>query len=114
MQRVFEALSSPVRREVLYLLAGGSMTAGDIAARFTLTKSTLSQHLSALQVAGLVEAERRGQFIHYSLARAPLVEAVGALLDRIGAESAPTSAADAPPGSETRSGGSPSYWRRMD
>ena len=38
---VFEALSHPVRREILQLLRGGPMSAGALAEHFTLSKPTL-------------------------------------------------------------------------
>ena len=66
-QRVFEALASAPRRRILAYLAHASLTAGEIAARFEMSKPSISQHLSVLEIAGLVAKERRGQFIHYSL-----------------------------------------------
>lgn len=67
MQRVFEALSSIVRRKILAYLAHTEMTAGEIAARFEISKPAVSQHLTILEAAGLVRSEKRGQFVHYSL-----------------------------------------------
>lgn len=67
MQRVFEALSSTVRRKILAYLAHTGMTAGEIAARFEISKPAVSQHLTILEAAGLVRSEKRGQFVHYSL-----------------------------------------------
>ena len=67
MQRVFEALSSQVRRKILAYLAHADLTAGEIAARFEISKPAVSQHLSGLENAGLVTSEKRGQYVHYSL-----------------------------------------------
>jgi DNA-binding transcriptional ArsR family regulator len=67
MQVVFEALSSPVRRKILAYLAHAELSAGDIAARFEISKPAVSQHLSILERAGLVRSEKRGQYIYYSL-----------------------------------------------
>ena len=67
VDKVFSALSSTPRRRILAYLSEASMTAGEIAERFDMTKPSLSKHLSVLQNAGLVRRERRGQFIHYSL-----------------------------------------------
>jgi ArsR family transcriptional regulator len=111
MQRIFEALSSQVRREVLLHLSEAEMTAGDIAARFALSKPTMSQHLSVLQVAGLIRGTRRGQFIHYSLVREPLVEALNALLLGIGVDSPAAPAVETEPEPVTTTS---TYWRRMD
>ena len=68
MQRVFEALSSQIRRKILAYLAHADLTAGEIAAKFEISKPAVSQHLSVLEVAGLVTSEKKGQFVHYSLA----------------------------------------------
>src|ERR1700761_824273 len=73
MQRVFEALSSTVRRKILAYLAHADLTAGEIAARFEISKPAVSQHLTVLESAGLVTSEKRGQFVHYSLVRDSLV-----------------------------------------
>lgn len=53
-EKIFEALSSPVRRKILAYLSATSMTAGEIAERFDITKPSLSKHLSILENANLV------------------------------------------------------------
>jgi len=65
MQPVFEALASPVRRKILAYLAHTELSAGDIASRFSMSKPSISQHLSILESAGLVRSEKRGQFVFY-------------------------------------------------
>ena len=69
-----KALSDPVRREILNLLKGGSMTAGDIAGRFDMTNATVSYHLSQLKKAGLVFESREKNYIYYSLNASVLEE----------------------------------------
>ncbi|MGM9631202.1 autorepressor SdpR family transcription factor [Butyricicoccus sp.] len=66
-QQTFKALSDPTRREILTLLKGGPMAAGDVVAHFDSTGATISHHLSILKDAGLVDASRRGKFIYYEL-----------------------------------------------
>ena len=65
---VFAALASTPRRRILAYLSEASLTAGEIAERFDMTKPSLSKHLRILEQAGLVKSEKRGQFVHYSLA----------------------------------------------
>lgn len=67
MNALFKALNDSTRREILELLKDGEMTAGDIADKFDMTKPSISHHLDLLKQAGLVEAEKDGQFIYYSL-----------------------------------------------
>ncbi len=63
----FKALADPTRRRILELLRGGDLTAGQIAEHFDMTKPSLSHHLNTLKAAELVDAERHGQSIVYSL-----------------------------------------------
>ena len=81
MNEVFRALGDPTRREVLRLLRRGDMTAGDLAERFPLAKSTLSGHFNVLRHAGLIVSERRGTTIVYSLNVSAFEEAMSAVLD---------------------------------
>lgn len=63
----FKALADPTRRRILELLRDGDRTAGEIAAEFPIAWASVSHHLAVLKGAGLVRAEREGQFIRYSL-----------------------------------------------
>jgi ArsR family transcriptional regulator, arsenate/arsenite/antimonite-responsive transcriptional repressor len=67
MNAFFKALNDPTRREILHLLRGGDMTAGDIADKFDMTKPSISHHLDLLRQADLVVSIKKGQFIYYSL-----------------------------------------------
>src|ERR1700756_1054896 len=68
IEHVFEALASTPRRKILAYLSETSMTAGEIADRFEMSKPSLSKHLKILENAKLVRSEKKGQFVHYSLA----------------------------------------------
>jgi ArsR family transcriptional regulator len=63
----FKAIADPTRREILHLLRKEEMTAGDVAARFDMTKPTMSHHFSVLKEAGLITSRREGQTIWYAL-----------------------------------------------
>jgi DNA-binding transcriptional ArsR family regulator len=65
--RIFEALSSSARRQILAYLSAGELTAGQIAERFSMSAPAISRHLSLLETAGLVFSERRGQYVMYRL-----------------------------------------------
>lgn len=66
-EEIFRALSDPNRRKILKLLKKGSLTAGEIADSFAITKASLSHHFNILKAADLIRNERRGQKIVYSL-----------------------------------------------
>jgi DNA-binding transcriptional ArsR family regulator len=88
MNEIFRALADPTRREILRLLRARDLTAGEIADRFPLAKSTLSGHFAVLKQARLILAERRGTTIVYSLNASALEDAVGAAMEllRVGRE----------------------------
>lgn len=65
--KIFEALASSPRRQILAFLSERELTAGDIAARFEMSAPAVSRHLSVLVNAGLIDSERRGQFVVYRL-----------------------------------------------
>jgi len=69
---VFLALANPVRRRLLELLAGGSRTAGDLAAQFELSRPAVAEHLHVLRRAHLVQDEPVGRERHYHLTTEPL------------------------------------------
>jgi ArsR family transcriptional regulator, arsenate/arsenite/antimonite-responsive transcriptional repressor len=68
IDKIFEALASTPRRKILAYLSESSMTAGEIAERFEMSKPSLSKHLKILENADLIQSEKKGQFVHYSLA----------------------------------------------
>ena len=63
----FRALADPTRRRILELLARRDMTAGEIAEQVQIAFPSVSRHLGVLKEAGLVDAEREGQYIRYRL-----------------------------------------------
>jgi len=83
MQRVFEALSSTIRRKMLAYLSESDLTAGEIAARFDVSKSAVSQHLNILENAGLVERTKKGQFVHYALVQESLTNTLNGYLQQV-------------------------------
>ena len=76
LDRVFEALASTPRRQILAYLAEAELSTSDLTARFSMTAPAISRHLSVLENAGLVVSERRGQFVFYRLNRDSLVNAL--------------------------------------
>jgi DNA-binding transcriptional ArsR family regulator len=67
INKTFQALSDPTRREILKMLQAKDLTAGEIADHFNISKPSVSHHLNVLKNADLVQDERHGQFIYYSL-----------------------------------------------
>lgn len=84
MNTVFDALSHPIRREVLELLKRGGMTAGELADKFAVSKPTMSGHFAKLKAAGLIRGENRAGHIVYTLNMSTLEEAVMGFMGRMG------------------------------
>jgi DNA-binding transcriptional ArsR family regulator len=57
---VAKAISTQRRREILSLIREREMGAGQIADRFDVSRPAISQHLTVLREAGLVEERREG------------------------------------------------------
>ena len=86
MDSVFDALSHPIRREILEMLKVGSRTAGELADAFPVSKPTMSGHFAKLKEAGLIQADQRGTTIIYSINLSVLEEVVLGFMTRIGKE----------------------------
>ena len=63
----FKALSDPARREILMMLKGGRLTAGEISSRFDMAGATISYHLSQLKKADLIRENKYKNYIFYEL-----------------------------------------------
>ena len=60
MDVALKAIANPHRREILRLVGIGELSAGEIAERFDVTRPAVSQHLTVLKEAGLVDERRDG------------------------------------------------------
>lgn len=74
LQNTLKALADPIRREILNLLKGGSMSAGEITSHFDVTAASISRHLSVLKDADLIRDTRDGKYIIYELNASVLEE----------------------------------------
>lgn len=71
--QLFGALADETRLKVVKLLSEKEMCVEDLTEALTLAQATVSHHLRVLKDAGLVQAEKRGRNVYYSLAQ-PLAE----------------------------------------
>jgi DNA-binding transcriptional ArsR family regulator len=60
IDRSLKALAEPRRREILRLVAHDELAAGEIAAAFDVSRTAISQHLTVLKDAELVDERRDG------------------------------------------------------
>ena len=78
---VMRALSDGTRREILELLKGKPMTAGQIGEHFPISTPAIRKHLNVLKEAGLVRCRREGYFLIYELCASVLEEVFAWLLE---------------------------------
>lgn len=67
MPDLLEVAAEPNRRRLLQLLASGEQTVTELADRFPVSRSAISQHLLLLADVGLVTARKSGRQRYYSL-----------------------------------------------
>jgi DNA-binding transcriptional ArsR family regulator len=75
LDRVFFALSDPVRRAILERLDQGPLVVSEIAAPFAISLQAVSRHIQVLVRAGLVSQARTGRISRCSLDAEPLSDA---------------------------------------
>jgi DNA-binding transcriptional ArsR family regulator len=75
LDRVFFALSDPVRRAILERLDGRALLVSELAAPFRISLQAVSRHIQVLVRAGLIEQERTGRISRCSLVTGPVYAA---------------------------------------
>ena len=75
LDRVFFALSDPVRRVILLRLDDGALLVSELAAPFDISLQAVSRHIQVLVRAGLVRQERSGRISRCSLDAGPIFTA---------------------------------------
>lgn len=77
VDQVAGAIADPVRREILLMLRDESLSAGQVAGRFEISRPAVSRHLRVLRDAGLVRDAVHGRHRVYTLVTGPLEELAG-------------------------------------
>lgn len=67
VQQLGKGIASPSRYKILELLMGGSKTVTELVEKVGLTQPAISQHLATLKECELVDSEKKGQEVFYSL-----------------------------------------------
>ena len=68
LAELFKIFGDSTRCKILYVLASGEQSVGDIADTLSMTQSAISHQLRVLKQADLVRFEREGKTVYYSLA----------------------------------------------
>jgi DNA-binding transcriptional ArsR family regulator len=75
LDKVFFALSDPLRRAILERLAQGDANVGELAEPFAISLQAVSRHIQVLVQAGLVSQTRTGRINRCGLLAGPAFEA---------------------------------------
>lgn len=78
----FKALAAPARLRLFNLLKGRILCVNALAGTLKMTPAAVSQHLRVMREAGLIQAEKKGYFVHYRLDPKALNE-LGALVQKL-------------------------------
>lgn len=65
--KVFKALGCRARYEIFSLLLENQLCVGAIAQKLKVSQPSVSQHLRVLKQAGIVEDQRCGYHVHYTI-----------------------------------------------
>lgn len=69
-----KAIADGNRLEIMKLLLTHNCCVGKLARELEITEAAVSQHLKVLREAGLIEGEKRGNFMHYEVKKDALRE----------------------------------------
>jgi DNA-binding transcriptional ArsR family regulator len=83
---VCKALNDPKRLMILYALRDGPLTVSELVEVIEASQANVSQHLAILRERGIVEPDRRGNHVYYSLRHPQVLAAVDLLREVLSAE----------------------------
>ena len=73
---ICQALADPIRILLLYQLDDRSQSVGELGDRLEINQPTVSRHLKVLRERGMVNTERHGTTVVYSLADHRVIQAL--------------------------------------
>ena len=65
---VFQAIADPTRREIISIIASQTLTPGDVADKFNVSRQAISKHIKILTECGLIMIQKEGRE-HFCVAR---------------------------------------------
>ncbi|MFC5050079.1 ArsR/SmtB family transcription factor [Rubritalea spongiae] len=72
--KLFKILSEPARLKLISSLMAGGLTVSELVDQTGLKQGNVSKHMKILLDAGLVQREKEGNFVRYSIAEPMLFE----------------------------------------
>lgn len=81
--RFFTAMGDPVRLQIALLLRDRPLNVGDIADQFEISRPAISHHLRVLKDANILDSEKSGQEVYYTLNKEFIVHELRTLADKL-------------------------------
>lgn len=81
-EKIIRALDSQLRLRIIFILTESPRCVHELVGKLGSSQPLISQHLKVLRTAGIVDSERKGREIFYSLAMpevVPIVQAASTL-----------------------------------
>lgn len=66
LEKIYKAVANRRRIAILRYLKSGNATVGEVAKAIKLSLKSTSRHLQVLAGVGLIVAEQRGLYVHYT------------------------------------------------
>lgn len=85
-ERICSALSDPTRIMILYLLSEKELIVNEISETLDMPQSTISRHLRVLRERNLVNTERQGTAVRYSLSDPRIIQSLDLMRDILTAQ----------------------------
>lgn len=79
--KIMKALAHPQRLMLLCHLSTGEKTVGELEEVCSVSQSAVSQFLNRMKLEGLVQSEKRGLHVYYSIANPKIKKLITALSD---------------------------------
>jgi DNA-binding transcriptional ArsR family regulator len=76
LDTVFQALSNPIRRDMLERLAVSTATVGELKSPYDISMPAVTKHLNVLERARLIERHQQGRVVTVSLSSEPMRDAL--------------------------------------
>jgi DNA-binding transcriptional ArsR family regulator len=80
---ILKAIADETRLDLLHLLVTQDLCGKALAGRLGISEAAVSQHIKVLRQAGLIDAEKRGYWVHYRVREeviAPIIDDLNHLL----------------------------------
>jgi DNA-binding transcriptional ArsR family regulator len=71
---VFQAISDPIRREIILILSKKNLTLNGVSQNFKISRPAISKHIKILEECGLVKINQQGRERYCNINPEPLKE----------------------------------------